>query len=251
MDSFEKNGLHFNVLNNKKKTVSVRMIVGKGITGALSIPETVEYEGKVYTITEIDGTAVPYEVTILERINDKRLKLGFKYENKTEKRFAYGFNGTEITSVKFPKTIEKIGRSAFSRCKKLEKVDLSSTSLVEIGENAFYSCVELKKVILPNTVKKIDGYAFDGCTSLKEINIPTSLKVIAHGTFSSCESLKKIEIPASVDVIEKYAFTTENDKLNVTIDNSDDNLVIEKGAFDDTAKITYKGKSLLNKIFGK
>lgn len=229
----------------------MRKIVGKGITGALSIPETVEYEGKVYTITEIDGTGVPYEVTIQEKIYDKRLKDGYKYVPKTEKRFAYGFNRTEITSVKFPKTIEKIGRNAFYECKKLEKVDLSSTSLVEIGGSAFSSCDELTKVILPNTVKKIDGSAFAVCKSLKEINIPTSLKVIAGRTFSSCKSLKKIEIPASVDVIEKHAFTTWGDKLDVTINNSDDNLVIEEGAFNDKAKITYKGKSLLNKIFGK
>lgn len=275
MNGFEKNGLYYEIIDEKKKTVCVRYANWTAKpTGALSIPENVENEGKKYTVTEIGGWGA-YKCTVHDSVTDKRSKTGYRQVPREIILNWQGFKDSYITSIKMPKTITKIGNNAFSKCEKLTKVEMSP-NVVEIGENAFSECEKLTKVEISPKIVKIGCYAFGKCTSLTSITLPETVKTLGRSAFRGCEKLKSvnipplvealeervfqgtqiktIKIPAGVNLIKKGAFAYYSDDKypkEAIIDNSDGNLVIENGAFPEETKITYKGKSLLSKLFGK
>lgn len=275
MNGFEKNGLYYEIIDEKKKTVRVRYAHWTAKpTGALSIPENVENEGKKYTVTEIGGEG-SYTHTIYDKVTDKRSKNGYREVPKERTECWRGFEHSNITSIKMPKTITEIleyafqwcgyltkvemspnvveiGHDAFGYCEKLAKVEMSP-NVIKIGHDAFYGCKSLTSITLPETVKILENGAFDNCEKLRSVNIPPFVEVLKYRVFRRTQ-IKTIKIPAGVNLIEKEAFAYYSDDKypkEAIIDNSDGNLVIENGAFPAETKITYKGKSLLSKLFGK
>jgi len=163
---------------------------------SVTIPPKVRIEGKVYTVTEIDGLT-----------------------------FAYFDN---ITDIKIPETVTKLGTSSFSRCYGLTKIEVPS-SVVTIKDSTFYDCKNLREITIPNSVQDICYEAFGFCANLTpglliygdgtkcygwlgdqekctEVVIPDGVKKIEKTAFSYISSLKKIEIPNSVNEIESGAF---------------------------------------------
>ncbi len=274
MNGFEKNGLYYEIIDEEKKTVRVRYAHWTAKpTGALSIPENVENEGKKYTITEIGGRS-SYTHTVYDNVKDKRSKTGYRQVPQERTEYWNGFSESDITSIKMSKTITKIGAGAFSSCKKLIKVEMSpnvveidnnafgycdnltkvemSPIVIEIGKNAFNYCYSLTSITLPETIKTLGESAFLCCRKLKNVNIPPLVEVLEEYVLARTQ-IKTIKIPAGVNLIKNKAFGFEGDEYpkEAIIDNSDGNLVIENGAFPAETKITYKGKSLLSKLFGK
>lgn len=245
MNGFEKNSLYYEIIDEKKKTVRVRYAHWTAKpTGALSIPESVENEGKKYTVTEIGGQG-SYTHTIYDKVTDKRCKNGYREVPKECTKDWRGFEHSNITSIKMPKTITKIGAGVFCDCINLTKVEMSQ-NVIEIGAVAFTSCHKLEEVALPQKIVKIGDRAFWCCGNLKSVNIPPLVEVLENRVFAFTQ-IKTIKIPAGVNLIKEGAFGDKTDKYpkEAIIDNSDGNLVIEDGAFPAETKITYKGKSLL------
>ena len=105
------------------------------------------------------------------------------------------FCETDIKSVHFPKSLLKIGNSAFWLCEELESVTFEEDcALTEIEEYGFCSCISLKKITLPESIKSIYSYAFMNCEALKEITIPYSTTLLKAYIFEECFSLEKIII---------------------------------------------------------
>lgn len=60
---------------------------------------------------------------------------------------ASAFQGTDITSIKIPKTVTSIGDYAFADCANLKKVIIADgTTAIEFGQNAFAGCNNLTDV---------------------------------------------------------------------------------------------------------
>lgn len=274
MNGFEKNGLYYEIIDEKKKTVRVRYAHWTAKpTGALSIPENVENDGKKYTVTEIGcSSCCSYTHTIYDKVPDKRSKTGYREVPEERTEYWCGFGSSDITSIKMPKTIIKIGAGAFQWCRNLTKVEMSP-NVVEIGNRAFDCCGKLAKIEMSLKIIKIGDWAFTNCKSLTSITLPETIKTLGESAFLYCEKLKSVNIPPLVEVLEEYvlartqiktikipagvnliksgAFGSGDFPKEAIIDNSDGNLVIENGAFPEKTKITYKGKSLLSKLFGK
>ena len=99
----------------------------------ITIPETVEIDGKTYTVTAIGSTA-------FEKCN-------------------------YLKTVEIPNTVTSIYTRAFQQCSNLESVTLSD-HLTKIGQLTFAQCSTLTNIIIPISVDTIDAYAFFECKNI-------------------------------------------------------------------------------------
>ena len=158
------------------------------ITGGITIPETVTYNGTTYSVTSIGDDAF------------------------------YECHG--LTSVTIPNSVTSIGKYAFWGCSGLTSVTIGN-SVTSIGNYAFASCSRLTgELTIPNSVSSIGSYAFEDCTSLTSVTIGNSVTSIGDCAFSGCSGLTSVTIPNSVTSIGGYAFWGCSGLTSVTIGNS-------------------------------
>ncbi|WP_049945185.1 leucine-rich repeat domain-containing protein [Butyrivibrio sp. AC2005] len=121
--------------------------------------------------------------------------------------------GSNIKSVLIPDSVRKIGTRAFKKCKKLKRVDLSSTDVTEIGDEAFSDCDKLKEVILDaDKITKIGKKAFKGKKKGRKYYIVSSKKKV-HKKF--VKKLKKAKAKGQFleqNMAEPEAFEVEQDE---------------------------------------
>ncbi len=75
---------------------------------------------------------------------------------------AGAFSGEKLENVILPDTVKIIGGGAFSSCRALQRVELSS-GVEYIEEAAFYSSKNLKSISIPASVNYIGDHAFESC----------------------------------------------------------------------------------------
>lgn len=123
------------------------------LSGAITIPASVAYNGRTYSVTKIDSDAF--------------------------------FLNTTLTSVSIPNSVISIGHTAFDGCTGLSNISLSN-SLQSIGMCAFLNCRGLTNIVIPNSVAVIADQAFACCTGLTTVTIPSSVMEIGGVVFSGC-----------------------------------------------------------------
>ena len=167
-------GIYYKLTDNSSAN-EVEITNGAAYIGDITIPETVTFEGKTYTVVGVGPEA-------------------FRY-------------CTGLSSISLPASLRYIGNYAFTSCNKLVEIDLSKTQqLTSIGYEAFYNLSNLESIDLPNTLTSIGTSAFSRCYKLKSISIPAGIKEIQNNTFSYCSQLQTIVIPESVKAIGNNAF---------------------------------------------
>lgn len=126
----------------------------------VTIPQTFDYNGKTYTVTEIAGDAF--------------------------------LSNTAIETVSIPGTVRIIGEAAFSECSGLKKVILRD-GLTTILDNAFAYCTSLESIKLPATLEHIGRAAFTR-SGLKSLDIPASVTSLGRNITLDCRNLKSISV---------------------------------------------------------
>ena len=121
-------------LNADGTSVTLSWTVSYGhlsaVSGDLSIPEAVTYNGTTYSVTSIGNGA---------------------------------FGGCDrLTSVTIPNSVTSIGSGAFNFCTGLTSVTIPN-SVTSIEENTFRNCSSLTSVTIPNSVTSIGDYVFVDC----------------------------------------------------------------------------------------
>ena len=165
-------------------------------TGSVTIPETVSYNGKVYSVTSIgDGAFGGCHGLTSVTIPNSVTSIG--------NEVFYGCSG--LTSVTIPNSVTSIGDHAFEYCSGLTSVTIPN-SVTSIGDNAFRDCSGLTSVTIPNSVTSIGDYAFSFCSGLTSVTIPNSVTSIGDKAFLLCSGLTSVTIPNSVTSIGNFAF---------------------------------------------
>lgn len=149
-NKMEKDGIIYVIQNNE--AIVTRYV---GNDNNVTIPSTLESNGKTYEVTSIGKRA-----------------------------FA---NCNLLTSITLPNNIITIGTGAFFNCTALTTITLES-GVTTIGESAFANCTSLIKITLPSGVTTIENDAFSDCTSLTSITLPKSVTTI-RASFRNCTSL--------------------------------------------------------------
>lgn len=192
---------------------------GENAQGEIVIPETVEYEGDTYVVTEVGERAFNYCRSIVSidvantvtRIgsrafydcdNLQSIHLPDSLEAVSSEMLFGCFSLTEIT---IPSTVTEIGEGAFSGCRGLTEIVLPD-GVSAIRNEAFSSCVQLHSITFPETMVSIGRLAFFNCESLTSVTLPQGLTTISELLFLSCGSLENVVIPESVTSIEMGAF---------------------------------------------
>ena len=105
------------------------------------------------------------------------------------------FDGSFIRDYKLPKTLKKIGKSAFS-CNVLLKELIIPESVEEIGRDLLFFSTEVEKVRFPDNLEVMNDMLCAECWKLKEVNIPSKVREIYGGIFDGCP-----QAPASIAVL--------------------------------------------------
>ena len=176
--NFEVDGIYYNYSGtNASVTCLAQNTAGNATayTGDVVIPESVEYNGKNYSVTSIGSYAF--------------------------------WNCSGLTSVTIPNSVTSIGNYAFNSCSGLTSVTVPN-SVTRIGSNAFQGCSSLTSIKLPTGLTTIENTIFTGCSSLTSIELPAGVTNIGNYAFSSCSNLTSIELPAGLTSIGNDAFNS-------------------------------------------
>lgn len=180
------------------------------LSGNVTIPSMVLYEGDSYSVTGIGDFAFQMNTSLTS------IDIPISVINIGE----YAFRGcSSLTSIELPENLTCISRYCFLLCKSLTSVTIPN-SVTSIEGNAFANCSSLTNVHLSTNLKKIDYGAFYMCTNLVSIEIPNGVTIIGDGTFYHCESLPSINLPNSLTSIGESAFSGCTSFTSITIPNS-------------------------------
>ena len=104
----------------------------------------------------------------------------------------YYHNGQELTKLKIPSGVDKIGSYSFYKGVNLTSLTLPS-SVTSIDRSAFEGCSGLTSLTLPSSVTAIGGSAFEGCSGLTSIYVSWESPLsIAASTFKDANTEKCI-----------------------------------------------------------
>lgn len=154
-----------------------------GRQGAYTIPSTVHDKeiDQIWT-SGFEGAASLTDITIPASIG----RLG-----------TAAFEGTGLTHVTIPDTVQQVDPAVFQNCTKLVSVKLPA-GLAEIDQYMFANCISLQYVDMPDSITKINIYAFHNCTSLTSLALPKNLSSLSVGCFDKCINLQHVVVPTSV-----------------------------------------------------
>ena len=207
----EINGIHY-ILIGKARAAEVTKSLNY-YKGDVTIPETVNYEGFTYQVTQIGENAFQncYNLSSIS-IPGSVTKIG-------NSAFSYCSN---LSSIVLPNSVQDIGTYAFESCKKLSSFTIpDGVTIIQLG--TFSGCSGLKSIKIPNAVSSIDSYAFYCCSALESILLPPNLTCIGKilgCCFYKCESLSSIIIPDNVTEIYSNTFYGCTKLKTVTIGKS-------------------------------
>ncbi len=154
--------------------------------------------------------------------------------------YAFAFE-SDITEIRLPDSIVKIGKGAFDICTALVTVNIPD-GITIIDNFTFAECASLSELEIPDSVTSIGASAFYGCTSLSKLNVPNAVTKIGESAFCGCKALTSLEIPSAIELIEISAF---DDCTSLTyntyegllyLGNSVDKYLVLIGRADDTVK---------------
>ena len=227
----EIDGIWYN-LDDKNKTAEVTCNSG-GYGGCYSgdvvIPNTVSYNGNIYSVTEIGNSAfyncssltsitIPNSVTTignyvfrdcssLTSVTWNAKNCGdFEYNNTPFYYYDWEDNSIwsknfdirdQITSFTFGDSVEYIPANLCREMENLSSVVIPN-SVTEIGENAFVGCGKLRTVEIGNSIEIIGDDAFLGCTAIYSISIGAIIPpIVESSTFWSVSRTAQIKVPCN------------------------------------------------------
>ncbi|MFA5637071.1 MAG: leucine-rich repeat domain-containing protein, partial [Anaerovoracaceae bacterium] len=178
-------------------------------SGAVSIPDSVLYNGYYYKVTSI-GSSAFYQCSELTSIAipNTVTSIGFM-----------AFKESGLTSVVIPNSVTVLSSQAFYYCSELLIASIGD-SVNAISDETFLGCGKLTTISIPNSVTSIGNFAFRECINLSSVSIGSSVTNIGEQAFFACINLSSISFPNSLTAIGESAFNVCNRLTSVEIPNS-------------------------------
>ena len=151
---------------------------------------------------------------------------------------AFGSTKLKKITVADGSQLQSINKAAFNGCKDLAEFTFEgSSTLNKIQEDAFSGDDKLKSFVIPEKVTVLERGAFNGASGLETITFkqPATMTIIGEGAFQNAKALKRIELPSTVTTISKDAFNTCSSLTEVVIPASV--TTIDATGFQECAKL--------------
>lgn len=211
---FKVNGIYYHITSSSPLRVAVtwESISSNSYSGTVTIPQSVIYNSKTYSVTSIENSAfsecsgltavtIPSSVTSIG---------GYAF-----------YNCYNLNSIAIPEGVKTIGDRAFCRCNSFPATVTIPESVTSIGEYVFAGCNSLSTVnfnAINVTYTALDSESlFAGCPALKTLNIGEKVKIIPDYFLDNCDGITSISIPSSVTSIGVAAFYDCSKLSSVTI----------------------------------
>ena len=205
------------------------------LTGELTIPATVAYNGTTYTVDEIGYNAF----RACNGLTSVILPEGIK----TLSLYAF-YNCENLASINMPSTLTSIQPSAFQGCKSLASItipaavnDIPYNGQIQSQNSPFLYCDNLKTIVVESGNTKYDSRdncnaivetatnkliyacngttipstvivgrnAFRGCI-ITDVVVPEGVTTIEQQAFNYCGQLKNLSLPSTLTTIGDWAF---------------------------------------------
>lgn len=181
--------------------------------GDVTVPATVEKDGKSYPVTKVNGYAFgvlgsPFNTSFEEGRKEYLTRITLP-ENVTEIG-EYAFQSHYFTEVNLPASIRKIGANAFYQSRSLNKVSIPS---VEAWLNIEFVPKKLESGFeqymsnpIWNTDNKYEGRLYIGGKEATDIVIPACVKEIGAIAFCGYQFLNSVTMEEGVEKVGASAF---------------------------------------------
>lgn len=186
---FEANGLYFDFVSTGDLTCALAEGPSP-YTGALVIPDEVEYSGKKLKVIEVSCQ--------LKEISS--VQFG---KNVTKICSVCFYGNQQITSITLPSTLKKIGDYAFSKCTSLTSVKWEGDMI--LSPYIFSECTKLKNLSYKSICKDIPQYSFYECSSLTSLDL-SEVEKIGRKAFYGCKSLNKFNLSSIKEIYDSNTF---------------------------------------------
>lgn len=161
------------------------------------------------------------------------------------------FYSTNISSLKLPLGLQKIGGNAFNGCSSLSGELSLPESLEVLGSDCFQNCKMLSgELVLPNKLTTIGTYCFSGCSGFTgDLVIPEGVVSIGHWAFYNCSGLNgRLILPSTLTKIEIYTFNGTNFKGELVIPSQIKELGSNSFTNADFSSVVFEENSELMRI---
>ncbi len=203
--------IYYNIISLDELTLEVTKgdASFNSYTGDVTIPETLEYKGKYFTVVKIGDFAFHQcpNVTAVA-IPNSVISIGDGV-----------FNGcTSLEKLIIGSGLSSMGGSVFYNCKSIAEITVSPENMTYMTEdNILYNKDKSKLIlatraldgmfIIPRSVIYIDEYAFSNCTKLSSLVIPANVSEIGNYAFDSCSGLNELKIEDSDETLKISAYS--------------------------------------------
>ena len=202
-----ENGTTAGVLNDKVKKV----VIGDGIT---AIGERA-LGGSGYANANYTGSGSRSLIYVEELV----LPEGLLTIGKNAFTMMGQKAASDLFTVNFPSSLERIGEMAFSQCKKLPKELTIAAPEVVIEGSVFWGCTSIETLTIDGA-KELKDYAFDGggfSSNLKSVTMK-NVGTVNMGVCSNQPKLTDLTM-TNVDEIARLAFWGVSSLETVTLTN--------------------------------
>jgi len=149
------------------------------LTGEVTLPSTVEYDGTNFVITQIAENAFEGYTGITE------MTIPATISTIEEEAFK---GCTSLRAINTPQPLSVIEKYAFEDCAALEEFSLEA-SISTLGEGCFRNCTALTEVIFPTSLNSISAKAYEGCTGIETLFIDRTMLSIGSRAFAGCSGV--------------------------------------------------------------
>ena len=213
------NGIYYMITSDNSVSVTFKDNNYNSYSGNVTIPSTVNIDGKTYQVTEIGYCAFK---------NCSGL-VSVTIPNSVTSIAGQAFINSGLTALTLPGSMEYIGPSAFNNCDEIKTLTIPE-SVVSIGSNAFAYCDRITsltwnakncrsngnldarnitQVTIGNSVEVLPEY-FVSNSKITQVSLPESLVAIGGYAFMGCAGLSTLTVPSHVKEIGKNAFSNTN-----------------------------------------